>query len=89
MEAKGDASKVKKIEGPTIMTEKGFKTPAHVLTGNEEDIFVALRAKGWSEEAIAALKSGKPVSRNKMVLKDERELILEEKWEGKKSEEGH
>jgi hypothetical protein len=86
---KGDPSKVKKIEGPTIMTPKGFETPVSMSIGEEENIFAALRAKGWSEEAIAAFRAGKPIMRKAMTLPDGRELILGEDWKDKKADEGH
>ena len=86
---KGDPDKVKKVEGPTILTNRGFETPVSLSVGDEEDIFALLRAKGWSEASIAAFKSGKIIERRVMKLKVDRDLILGESWEGKKDDGGH
>jgi len=86
---KGDPNKLKKIEGPTILTSRGFETPVNMAIGAEEDILALLRSKGWSEEAIVAFKSGKIIRRDMVGMKGGRDLILGEHWEGKKEEEGH
>lgn len=85
----GDADKVKTIEGPTMLTSQGFETPVSASIGEEEDIFALLRQKGWSEESIAAFKSGKIIQRRRVKLNSDRDLILGESWEGKKEDEGH
>ena len=84
----GDPSKLTRVEGPTIMTQEGFETPVSVSIGKEEDILAALRARGYSEDAIAAFKSGKPIKMNILKVGD-KDVILGEDWKGKKPEEGH
>jgi hypothetical protein len=84
----GGPPKIKKIDGPTKMTPNGFETPVTASLGEEKDILANLRQKGFSEEAIAAFKSGKLIKRNTVKLGD-KDVILGEDWKGKKPEEGH
>jgi len=62
-EVQGDPSRLKVVgESPSIGPE-GFHPPgkSFIALGDEKDILAMLRAKGWSEEAIAAFKRGEPI----------------------------
>ena len=95
-ELKGDPSKlIKAVEPDSIGADGSYRegNPNNFAAlGKEADILEALRQRGWSEAALTAFKSGKSITRNKMrpdQSKPEAEIILDEKWDGKKEEEGY
>jgi hypothetical protein len=61
-------------------------TVASISFGEEEKILDMLRSKGFSEEAIKAFRSGKPIQ---MLMQDTPfgTNIVSETWEGKEEEE--
>lgn len=95
-ERKGDPQKITKVVEPDSIGPDGSYYRGNpnnfAAVGKESDILEALRQKGWSEDAIAALKSGKTIVRQKLrpdPAKPGEEIILGEDWKDKKEGEGH
>jgi len=60
------------------------KDGAFAAMGKEESILAGMRSRGWSEEALKALKEGKSISRN--ITQTGFGASSEEHWDGKDRE---
>ena len=71
-EEEGDPSKVEIIRPAPTLGPGGFeqRNDAFIALGEEEDLLAMLRARGWSEEAIGAFRSGEVV-----VMRLEKDLF--------------
>jgi len=88
-DGEGNPERLVVVESPAmVMTAGGFveaESQASIALGREEDILARLREQGWSEEAIAAFKSGRAVSMEFQKTPFGR-LKLNENWRGKDEE---
>ena len=80
-EIRKDGEEIKK-EGDPSNLEIHESGGVRLSLGKEEDILAALRAQGFSEAAIAAFKSGKPIQ---MRFEDTPfgRYVESEYWQGK------
>lgn len=83
------ANKVKVVrQQPYIDPEVGFVEGNHnyfVAVGDEENILEGMRQRGWSKEALEALKSGKVITRDVTSTPLGR-VGHRENWSGKETE---
>ncbi len=73
------------VPDPVVDAKEGFiQPPGFLALGREEDLLIGMRARGWSEDALKALKSGKAIIRN--FVPTPFGTHIEEDWLGKDKE---
>lgn len=88
----GDPSRLEIIRGTPSIGPDGFRAPGEsfISLGEEKDVLAMLRARGLSEEAIAAFKRGEVIV-GRMHRGLFGEMVMEpgsEDWLSKRKEEG-